>query len=597
GGGGGGGGSGALGATLLHADGAARAAARLWMLRVVRDGLLTSQDLGLSARKQVIPLLLQHFDAADGSGGGAAERNLIFDVIERLSDLHVSGARYLLNRVGFLAWARVQLAKGVEGASSPFGGGADGGGGGDHNGEGTRICSGDPLPLPLTCRLLRLLSSLLASGLALRTVPRLLIEEYSSLVPLVVVAAERAAAEATRAAAAAATAAATGGTAVSSRGRRQRRGRGGHWAANGGDLDDARQFVQAAVSLLSDVNRAVATGAAATAAAPESERHAAGVDAWRGSSVQCAGGIELCVGQAHSLTSAVDTVVAGGETVTELCALLCSPGAVSLLLQVAADGALATSAAAVAAAWVRDAEEVVLWCIRQAGEEQQGHGPAGLVESLLTGSVRGGGGGSADGHGGDRDSGDGGPNSSARRALGAALLTAPVVLHRLLAAAGSTEAIYSVRQRVCVVLMMLWRGGAAAAAGRDRAAPQEQLLAALVPALWRAARPAHLPASVSRDGVTSAALSVDLGSDDGAAEAWIVRAALNLLMRAMALLGETFTGTSSPGAAVAVAGVPAAVTAAAGWMQALIEGIPAGLQRTDAAVEFRRAVAEALSSF
>ncbi|CAM9715239.1 unnamed protein product, partial [Ectocarpus sp. 4 AP-2014] len=81
-----------LGATSASDPGAASNKARVWMLRALRDGLRTSEDLELAAGKRAVPLLLAMADSPVGNGD-AAIQELIVDILGRVSSLERSGAR------------------------------------------------------------------------------------------------------------------------------------------------------------------------------------------------------------------------------------------------------------------------------------------------------------------------------------------------------------------------------------------------------------------------------------------------------------------------------------------------------------------------
>ncbi|CAM9189876.1 unnamed protein product, partial [Ectocarpus fasciculatus] len=108
----------ALGATSASDPGAASNKARVWMLRALRDGLRTSEDLELAAGKRAVPLLLAMADSPVGNGD-AVIQELIVDILGRVASLERSGARYLLNSIGLVAWGRMVLGRSLLATSSP----------------------------------------------------------------------------------------------------------------------------------------------------------------------------------------------------------------------------------------------------------------------------------------------------------------------------------------------------------------------------------------------------------------------------------------------------------------------------------------------
>ncbi|CAN0256779.1 unnamed protein product, partial [Laminaria digitata] len=203
--------------------GAATTKARVWMLRALRDGIRTSQDLELAAGKRAVPLLLAMADSAVGDGD-VVILGLVLDVLCRVSRLERSGARYLLNSVGLVAWCRLVLGRGLTrplqtaaigkangtaaataAATSSTaalrhrqghpGSGRNLGGGRGQRGAATVTVGG--LPVHLQVQTMSLLTRLLRCGRRLAQPPALLEEEFCLLAPdIVLVLVEAAAAAA-----------------------------------------------------------------------------------------------------------------------------------------------------------------------------------------------------------------------------------------------------------------------------------------------------------------------------------------------------------------------------------------------------------------
>ncbi|CAM9109591.1 unnamed protein product [Choristocarpus tenellus] len=180
-GGGIGAGSGASGLTAAsHLDPASAGKARLWLLRGLRDGLRTSQDLGIVARERAIPLLLAMADSPAGDGDTAL-MGLVLDIVCRLASLEQSGTRYLLNTIGIVAWCRLVLGRDLPSTSSALGQRV-GGGGGEHELESKSLS----LPPEMQIVVLQLLRTLLHLGLKLKDPPVLLVQEFALLTPDVI---------------------------------------------------------------------------------------------------------------------------------------------------------------------------------------------------------------------------------------------------------------------------------------------------------------------------------------------------------------------------------------------------------------------------
>ncbi|CAM9483652.1 unnamed protein product [Chrysoparadoxa australica] len=145
--------SGANADVSAQTDGSSRQKGREWILRAIAHGVRTSQDLGLYARKRVAPLCMSYLDSA---ACDRATSVMVLDVLDALAALQVGGCRYLLNKLGTLAWIRGVLAHADE----------------------------NELPLSAVGRLVSLATNLLIRGSNLPQAPALLLEECLLTVPV-----------------------------------------------------------------------------------------------------------------------------------------------------------------------------------------------------------------------------------------------------------------------------------------------------------------------------------------------------------------------------------------------------------------------------
>ncbi|CAM9781190.1 unnamed protein product [Discosporangium mesarthrocarpum] len=369
---GGGGGASNLGATA-HIDPASAAKTRVWLLRGLRDGLRTSEDMGLIAKERTIPLLLAMTDCPLGESDLAVQ-GLVLDIMIRLASLERSGVRYLLNTVGLVAWCRAMLGRGV--------GWIAGAKIGRKRGEWQAPSSKTALPPQARARLLGLLRRLLDAGLRLPARPLLLLEEFALLCPEVVVSCR---------------------------------------VGGGAGTKEGALVVAEGVALLEEIQRAIAVRAEegvafnqGSTAEDGNSRSEMGVQerngtgglggAWRDE--QSRGGktsIGLTVEEAHSLCKAVETAAtyAASSTPTsalipsyavsvsprtlrlKLLALLSSPGALDTRV---CRGVEAKTDDSSMAGEVVDAEALIRWCLITAhgfftslsGAELQERGNTGI---------------------------------------------------------------------------------------------------------------------------------------------------------------------------------------------------------------------------
>jgi trimeric autotransporter adhesin len=312
------------------------AKARTWALRLLRDGLRTSQDLGLAARKHAAPLLLALFDAppaavqshnnssstnnSSGSTNEEPQQLLALQVLTALAGLKRGGARYLLCRVGVVAWARLVLSRDSEHASSTSSSSKRAG-----NTAVSIFQQQSLLTSAVKASLLTLLTELLEAGLALRTRPSLLLEEYLLLAPAVA----RCALSAPVTAATAAATAAAAANAVQARNSSSVDG-GADGSGSSGAVGSKRAraaaaagpaLVCAAVQLLAATAQAAA---AATAAAEQQTSNDSSSSATNGLPVAQ---LQLPLSTVRALRVVVTRTAAPAATAA-LLSLICCPGAV-----------------------------------------------------------------------------------------------------------------------------------------------------------------------------------------------------------------------------------------------------------------------------
>jgi hypothetical protein len=280
--------------------------------------------LGLAARKHAAPLLLALFDApsaavlshsnssSNSSSSDEPQQLLVLQVLTTLANLKRGGVRYLLCRVGVVAWARLVLSRDSDYTNT--------------NSSSTKRAGGTAasvfqqqslLSSAVKASLLTLLTELLTAGLALRTRPSLLLEEYLLLAPAVARCALNApvtAATATTAAASARNISSTyGGTDASSGS-----GAGGSKRARAAAAAGPA-LVCAAVQLLAD------TAQAAAAAAVQHSNSSSDVSSFT-SGVPTAQ-LQLPLSTVRALTAVV-TRTAAPAAIAALLSLICCPGAV-----------------------------------------------------------------------------------------------------------------------------------------------------------------------------------------------------------------------------------------------------------------------------